>query len=304
MTKRQLVKWLEAKQSDAKAEVEIQYATAEKAYFAQRDEALKINETVDEVFRLISEADTVVSRWKEALEKVEGIYTTRGWYTSLTKKLSDLSDKENIRMYIMKDFTDDTDALRQLKAKRSETLREIEKFNNLMGDIVPPEVKKDLLEKGFFTAPASTKYHGNYEGGLFDHSYMVAHYLKKLTEECRLDWQNPRSPLLVGMFHDLCKMDNYQHPVIAETLGGEEIRDDSKWEYAMDTLLKGHGDKSVMVLAQYFKLTEEEIMCIRYHMGAFCDKSEWNDYTRAVHKYTNVLWTHQADMLASHVEGV
>ena len=46
MTKRQLVKWLEAKQSDAKAEVEIQYATAEKAYFAQRDEALKINETV------------------------------------------------------------------------------------------------------------------------------------------------------------------------------------------------------------------------------------------------------------------
>lgn len=117
MTKRQLVKWLEAKQSDAKAEVEIQYATAEKAYFTQRDEALKINETVDEVFRLISEADTVVNRWKEALEKVEGIDTTRGWYTSLTTKLSDLSDKENIRMYIMKDFTDGTDALRQLKAK-------------------------------------------------------------------------------------------------------------------------------------------------------------------------------------------
>lgn len=127
MTKRQLVKWLEAKQSDAKAEVEIQYATAEKAYFTQRDEALKINETVDEVFRLISEADTVVSRWKEALEKVKGIDTTCGWYTSLTTKLSDLSDKENIRMFIMKDFTDGTDTLRQLKAKRSETLREIEK---------------------------------------------------------------------------------------------------------------------------------------------------------------------------------
>lgn len=208
MTKRQLVKWLEAKQSDAKAEVEIQYATAEKAYFAQRDEALKINETVDEVFRLISEADTVANRWKEALEKVEGIDATCGWYCSLTRELSKLSSKETIRLYITRDFQDSTDALHQLKAKRS------------------------------------------------------------------------------------------------ETLGGEEIRDDSKWEYAMDTLLKGHGDKSVMVLAQYFKLTEEEIMCIRYHMGAFCDKSEWNDYTRAVHKYTNVLWTHQADMLASHVEGV
>ena len=136
MTKRQLVKWLEAKQSDAKAEVEIQYATAEKAYFAQRDEALKINETVDEVFRLISEADTVANRWKEALEKVEGIDTTCGWYTSLTTKLSDLSDKENIRMYIMKDFTDGTEALRQLKAKRSETLREIEKnYINVIANV-------------------------------------------------------------------------------------------------------------------------------------------------------------------------
>lgn len=71
-----------------------------------------------------------------------------------------------------------------------------------------------------------------------------------------------------------------------------------------DTLLKGHGDKSVMLLSQFYTLTDEEIMCIRYHMGAFTDKSEWNDYTRAVSQYPNVLWTHQADMLASHVAGV
>lgn len=44
--------------------------------------------------------------------------------------------------------------------------------------------------------------------------------------------------------------------------------------------------------------------CIRYHMGAFTDKSEWNDYTRAVSQYPNVLWTHQADMLVSHIAGV
>ena len=71
-----------------------------------------------------------------------------------------------------------------------------------------------------------------------------------------------------------------------------------------DTLLKGHGDKSVMLLSQFYTLTDEKIMCIRYHMGAFTDKSEWNDYTRAVSQYPNVLWTHQADMLASHVAGV
>lgn len=120
---------------------------AEKAYFAQRDEALKINETVDEVFRLISEADTVANRWKEALEKVEGIDTTCGWYTSLTTKLSDLSDKENIRMYIMKDFTDGTDALRQLKAKRSETLHEIEKnYINVIANVESMKNAKTAVE--------------------------------------------------------------------------------------------------------------------------------------------------------------
>lgn len=147
MTKRQLVKWLEAKQSAAKVEVETQYATAEKTYFAQRDVALKINETVDEVFRLISEADTVVSRWKKALVKVKGIDITRGWYSSLATQLSDLSDKENIRMYIMKDFTDNTEVLNQLKVRRSETLREIEKnYANVIANVESMKNAKTVAE--------------------------------------------------------------------------------------------------------------------------------------------------------------
>ena len=101
------------------------------------------------------------------------------------------------------------------------------------------------------------------------------------------------------MFHDLCKIDNYIN-----------VRDESEdpekdhWVYNNDTLLKGHGDKSVMILSTLIQLTEEEVMCIRYHMGAFTNKSEWNIYTRAIHKYPNVLWTHQADMLAAHIAGV
>ena len=47
-----------------------------------------------------------------------------------------------------------------------------------------------------------------------------------------------------------------------------------------------------------------ELNSIRYHMGAFTDKEEWRDYTCAVHRYPNVLWTHHADMIASHVHGV
>ena len=174
--------------------------------------------------------------------------------------------------------------------------------------LVPVDMVDWLMTNGFFTAPASTKYHGNYEGGLLKHSSAVAKFLVQLTEDNHLTWKNSRSPYIVGMFHDLCKIDQYRYPVtgyIEEFNGGRTpIYDKQAWEYNPDTLLKGHGDKSVMLLSQFYTLTDEEIMCIRYHMGAFTDKSEWNDYTRAVSQYPNVLWIHQADMLASHVAGV
>lgn len=164
-------------------------------------------------------------------------------------------------------------------------------FMERMSPYVNREMTAWLESHGFFTAPASTKYHGAYEGGLFDHSFEVAMELGRLTEDNNLKWERPESPLIVGMFHDLCKTDSYKS-------------DMAGWTYNNDTLLKGHGVKSVMMLASLMKLTEEEVACIRYHMGAFTDKEEWNDYTRAVHRYPNVLWTHHADMIASHVKGV
>lgn len=155
-----------------------------------------------------------------------------------------------------------------------------------------PEVIKTLDKWGFFSAPASTKYHGNYEGGLFDHSYAVMQALIDLTEKNGLIWERKGSPLIIGMLHDLCKCDNYI------TYGSDG------YEYNTDTLLKGHGDKSVMRCASLLKLTEEEVVCIRYHMGAFTGKEEWQDYTRAIHSYPNVLWTHHADMIAAHIRRI
>lgn len=90
-------------------------------------------------------------------------------------------------------------------------------------------------------APASTKYHGNHEGGLFDHSLAVAKHLVGLTESCQLKWKNCRSPYLVGMFHDLCKIDQYRHPKLdLHLLDGTKLYSEHEWEYNPDTLLKGH----------------------------------------------------------------
>lgn len=166
--------------------------------------------------------------------------------------------------------------------------------------IIPVDMVDWLERNGFFKAPASTKYHGNYEGGLFDHSYAVMRFLLELSAANGLRWERPVSPFIVGMFHDLCKIDQY----IPTHFDGAYHENPVSWEYNSNTILKGHGDKSVMLLSQFYTLTEEEIMCIRYHMGAFTEKEEWRDYTRAVNLYPNVLWTHHADMLASHVAGI
>lgn len=152
----------------------------------------------------------------------------------------------------------------------------------------------DMLDElGFFTMPASIKYHGAYEGGLFDHSWAVREALVELTEKLGLEWEREISPYIVGLFHDICKCDNYY------------LDSEGKWQYRKDIILPGHGDKSVIMLQRMMDLTEEEITCIRWHMGAYeTDTKMWDYYGRAIEKYPNVLYTHTADMIASKIRGI
>ena len=156
-----------------------------------------------------------------------------------------------------------------------------------------------LIEDGYFTCPASLHHHGKYEGALFDHSIAVTESLLYLTDKLGLTWGTPESPLIVGMFHDLCKVDNYKHK---DAAWGDSIE---SWEYNNAPLLTGHGEKSVIMLQQLgIRLTEEEMLCIRWHMGAFDKEENWNSYGRSVTKYPNVLYTHTADMIAARILGV
>lgn len=163
-------------------------------------------------------------------------------------------------------------------------------FLNSLGQYVPAEMFEYLDENGFFIKPAAIKYHGNYEGGLFDHSFEVMKCLVHMTKKLDIKWQNKRSPYIVGMFHDLCKMDDY-------------IKDEQEWTYNNSPVISGHGEKSVMMLSQFYTLTEEEILCIRYHMGAY-KTDDWNGFDKAIRKYQSVLWTHTADMYASKVKNI
>ena len=158
-----------------------------------------------------------------------------------------------------------------------------------------PHIGVEALDAlGFFTAPASTKYHGAYEGGLFDHSLETAKQLVNLTEKLGLKWETAESPYIVGLLHDLCKCDNYVKDF--ET---------GKYTYNPERILNGHGEKSVIMIQKLITLTDEEIACIRWHMGAYeTDTKLWEYYGRAIEKYPNVLYTHTADMIASKIVGV
>ena len=180
-------------------------------------------------------------------------------------------------------------------------MNRIEQLNGIMCKFFNPdelsEMISDLDGLDFFEAPASVSHHGNYSGGLFDHSMCVTNCLVDLTKRLELKWMLPRSPYVVGMFHDLCKCDNY-------VLMPDEETDKEHWEYNNASVLTGHGEKSVIMLQQLMPLTLEEVMCIRWHMGAFDDKSHWNNYGQAVTQFNNVLYSHMADMMAARFFGV
>ena len=70
--------------------------------------------------------------------------------------------------------------------------RRVARMMDFMGDYVTNNVIDRLRDMNFFTAPASTRFHGNYEGGLFDHSFRVAKTLVELTDFNNLTWGENR----------------------------------------------------------------------------------------------------------------
>lgn len=192
--------------------------------------------------------------------------------------------------------------------KNLTTNRRIELFDGLMKDKISSEFYDWLIQNKFFTQAASTKYHGAYEGGLFDHSYEVTQVLLDMTQRLNLQWKRLESPYIIGMFHDLCKIDNYitvtdepgEIMMGTNNVKGREIH----FEYNPNCILTGHADKSIMLLSQFVNLTEEELLCIRFHMGAYEGQDQWDNYDKAIRKYETVLFTHTADMYTSKVKDV
>ncbi|MGN0975564.1 MAG: hydrolase, partial [Gemmiger sp.] len=156
-----------------------------------------------------------------------------------------------------------------------------------------------LESTDFFTAPASTRFHGSCEGGLVNHSVCVFNRL------CMLLDSVPGAPVvsaesraICALLHDVCKANFYS----------SEMRNrknaNGQWEkypfyIVNDRFPYGHGEKSVFLVERFMRLSTEEAVAIRFHMGAF-DESTRNAFGSSVEKYPLSLYLHTADMMASN----
>ena len=152
-----------------------------------------------------------------------------------------------------------------------------EKFVSIYNEHIKREGAEKLLEyllspsSDFFTAPASSRFHSCYEGGLVEHSVNVYECLKSYLDSSRVKENfgfeyTDESIAIVALLHDLCKVNVYKK-------GFRNIKDEKGMWQRIDTfefddkLPYGHGEKSVYIISGYMKLTREEAFAIRYHMG-------------------------------------
>lgn len=157
----------------------------------------------------------------------------------------------------------------------------------------------DFIEKSdFFRAPASTRFHGSYEGGLMEHSLKVYEILSEKVKFAGLDTSD-ETIKIVALLHDICKANFYK----VDYRNAKNQRGD--WEkvpyYTVDdTIPYGHGEKSVMMLTEYMKLTNEEKYSIRWHMGFTEPKETYSTLGLAFKKYPLALLLFEADLEATY----
>ena len=191
-------------------------------------------------------------------------------------------------------------------------MSKIKLFKKIVADNIQRDGIENLMEwleneTDFFKAPASTRYHGSYEGGLLEHSLNVYDQLlwemKNLVGQGWEEIYSLETIAIVALFHDLCKIDRY---VLVEKWRKDS---DGKWEsydaydYNREKAEMGHGAQSVFYLQKFIQLSEAEAQAIYWHMGAY----DISPYSTLAHCSETFKWnplaflTHRADMAATYV---
>ncbi|MBR4889993.1 MAG: hydrolase [Clostridia bacterium] len=161
----------------------------------------------------------------------------------------------------------------------------------------------DSAQSDFFIAPASTRFHGAFEGGLLEHSLNVYYCLLDYLERDRVKdtykmSYSKESIAICALLHDLCKVNCYVKGTRNKKDANGIWQTVPTFEYE-DDMPYGHGEKSVYIISGFMRLTREEAFAIRYHMG-FSGCEPQNNIGAAFEKYPLAFALSTADMEATY----
>lgn len=168
------------------------------------------------------------------------------------------------------------------------------------------ELRDYLCKSDFFTAPASARYHSAFEGGLCLHSINTYKRLKKLAEaEWGERWQDKISGetvAVVGLLHDVCKIEYYKQDLRNVKVNGEWTQ--VPFYTTEEKLPYGHGEKSVYILCGFLRLTREEAISVNWHMGGFDYRVKGGSASagETYEKFPLALLLHIADLQATYID--
>lgn len=161
------------------------------------------------------------------------------------------------------------------------------------------ELMKWLERSDFFKAPASTRFHDSYAGGLCEHSLNVYDQLKRLLQVYPEVQCSDETAIIISLFHDLCKVNFYT------VQKRNRKNEDGVWEsydaYAIDEKMAygGHGSKSVFIVQTFMRLTPEEAISINCHMSSW----DGNTYVGKAYEQYPLAWLlHVADEAATYID--
>ena len=183
--------------------------------------------------------------------------------------------------------------------------------------IYKEKIKRDGAEKlldylcsegsDFFTAPASTRFHGNYEGGLVEHTLNVYDCLcdilarPRIKETYGIEYSE-ESVAIAALLHDLCTV-NFSKVSFRNVKNAEGRWESVPYYTIEDNLPYGHGEKSVYIASGYMRLTRDEAFAIRYHMG-FSGNEDPGNVGKALEMFPLAFFLNCADTEAAYfIEG-
>ena len=187
-----------------------------------------------------------------------------------------------------------------------------ERFIQIFENSIEREGSSKLLDwlkaTDFFTAPASTRFHLSRPGGLAEHSVHVYERLRNLCEIEAANNPNFQEPgietmAICGLLHDVCKVNFYN---VEMRNRKNEQGEWGKYPFYVvdDQLPYGHGEKSVYIISGFMRLTREESMAIRWHMGFSDNEFRAGGYSvgNAFARFPLALLTHVADLQATYLD--